>query len=103
MILCGKGITTTLCVVAGRKETGIGDEDWKIDRWPGIDGCSPKHRSTNRPLINNKIDSVNGAHPTNLTLRFHHVYLFRSFLFITEDLTFSVGPYKMIASIFLSG
>lgn len=68
LISCGKGITKTLCVVAGRKETGIGDENWKIDRWPAIDGCSPTHRSTNRPLINNRIDSVNGAHPTNLDL-----------------------------------
>lgn len=68
LIFCGKGITTTLCAVAGRKETGIGNEDWKRDRWPAIDGCSPTHRSTNRSLINNKINSVNGAHPTNLDL-----------------------------------
>lgn len=68
LIICGKGITTTLCVVAGRKEMGMGDENWKRDRWPAIDGSSPTHRSTNRPLINNKFDSVNGAHPTNLDL-----------------------------------
>lgn len=44
---------------------GMGDENWKRDRWPAI---TPTHRSTNRPLINNKFDSVNGAHPTNLDL-----------------------------------